>query len=147
MAAQLKTSFQALAASEEKFAKLLESLPVGVTALTPTGSTIFMNSLGEELTGKRAMPNTTAAGLSETYQLYVAGTDRLYPIDSSPFARAVRGGIMIVEDIEIRPGGKIIPLQVRSMPVFDALGNVLYVIIVFQDITDRKQAEKILADD
>ena len=147
MAAQLKTSFQALAASEEKFAKLLESLPVGVTALTPTGSTIFMNSLGEELTGKRAMPNTTAAGLSETYQLYVAGTDRLYPIDNSPFARAVRGATMIVEDMEIRLGGKIIPLQVRSMPVFDALGNVLYVIIVFQDITDRKQAEKILADD
>ncbi len=146
MAAQLKTSFQALAASEEKFAKLLESLPVGVTALTPTGSTIFMNSVGKELSGKGAMPNTTAAGLSETYQLYVAGTDRLYPIDSSPFARAVRGGTMIVEDIEIRPGGKIIPLQVRSMPVFDALGNVLYVIIVFQDITDRKQAEKILAD-
>ncbi len=146
MAAQLKTSFQALAASEEKFAKLLESLPVGVTALTPTGSTIFMNSLGEKLSGKGAMPNTTAAGLSETYQLYVAGTDRLYPMDSSPFARAVRGGTMIVEDIEIRPGGKIIPLQVRSMPVFDALGNVLYVIIVFQDITDRKQAEKILAD-
>ncbi len=146
MAAQLKTSFQALAASEEKFAKLLESLPVGVAALTPTGSTIFMNSLGEELTGKRAMPNTTAAGLSETYQLYVAGTDLLYPIDSSPFARAVRGATMIVEDMDIRPGGKIIPLQVRSMPVFDALGNVLYVIIVFQDITDRKQAEKILAD-
>ncbi|MCC3455171.1 PAS domain S-box protein [Microcoleus sp. PH2017_08_TRC_O_A] len=146
MAAQLKKSFEALASSEEKFAKLLESLPVGVTALTPTGSTIFMNSVGEELTGKRAMPSTTAAGLSETYQLYVAGTDRLYPIDKSPFARAVRGATMIVEDMEIRLGGKIIPLQVRSMPVFDALGNVLYVIIVFQDITDRKQAEKILAD-
>jgi PAS domain S-box-containing protein len=146
MAAQLKKSFEALAASEEKFAKLLESLPVGVTALTPTGSTIFMNSVGEEIAGKGAMPNTTAAGLSETYQLYVAGTDRLYPIERSPFAGAVRGKTMIVEDMEIRPGGKIIPLQVRSMPVFDAEGNVVYVIIVFQDITERKHAEQILAD-
>jgi PAS domain S-box-containing protein len=146
MAAQLKKSFEDLASSEEKFAKLLESLPVGVAALTPAGSTIFMNSVGEKLTGKKAMPNTTAAELSETYQLYVAGTDRLYPIDNSPFARAVRGATTIVEDMEIRSGGKIISLQVRSMPVFDALGNVLYVIIVFQDITDRKQAEQILAD-
>lgn len=53
MAAQLKKSFEALAASEEKFAKLLESLPVGVSALTPTGSTIFMNSVGGEITGSR----------------------------------------------------------------------------------------------
>ena len=146
MAAQLKKSFEALASSEEKFAKLLESLPVGVTALTPTGSTIFMNSVGEELAGKGAMPNTTATELSETYQLYVAGTDRLYPMEDSPFARAAKGETMLVEDMEIRPGGKIISLQVRSMPVFDAEGNVLYVIIVFQDITDRKHAEQILAD-
>ncbi|MEO9125523.1 MAG: PAS domain S-box protein [Microcoleus sp.] len=146
MAAQLKKSFEALASSEEKFAKLLESLPVGVTALTPTGSTIFMNSVGEEITGKGAMPNTTAQDLSETYQLYVAGTDRLYPLDDSPLARALRGEETLVEDMEIRPGGKIIRLQVRSVPVFDAAGNVLYVMIVFQDITDRKQADQILAD-
>ncbi|MEG4318390.1 MULTISPECIES: PAS domain S-box protein [unclassified Microcoleus] len=146
MAAQLKKSFQALAASEEKFAKLLESLPVGVSALTPTGSTIFMNSVGGEITGKGAMPHTTAEELSETYQLYVAGTDRLYPIEDSPFARAVRGEETLVEDMEIRRDGKIIRLQVRSQPVFDAAGNVLYVMIVFQDITDRKHAEQILAD-
>jgi PAS domain S-box-containing protein len=52
MAVQLKKSFQDLAASEEKFAKLLESLPVGVSALTPTGSVIFMNSAAGEIIGK-----------------------------------------------------------------------------------------------
>ncbi len=146
MAAQLKKSFQASAESEAKFAKLLESLPVGVTALTPTGSTVFMNSMGGEITGKGAISNTTAAELPETYQLYVAGTDRLYPMEDSPFARAARGEETLVEDMEIRPDGKNIRLQVRSMPVFDAGGNVVYVIIVFQDITDRKHAEQILAD-
>ncbi|MFS8116993.1 MAG: PAS domain S-box protein, partial [Microcoleus sp.] len=146
MAAQLKKSFQALAESEAKFAKLLESLPVGVTALTPTGSTVFMNSMGAEITGKGAISNTTAAVLPETYQLYVAGTDRLYPMEDSPFARAARGEETLVEDMEIRPDGKNIRLQVRSVPVFDATGKILYVIIVFQDITDRKHAEQILAD-
>ncbi len=67
-------------------------------------------------------------------------------MEDSPFARAARGEETLVEDMEIRPDGKNIRLQVRSMPVFDAGGNVVYVIIVFQDITDRAQAEQILAD-
>ncbi|PSB48357.1 hypothetical protein C7B67_18010 [filamentous cyanobacterium Phorm 6] len=146
MAAQLKKSFQALAQSEEKFAKLLESLPVGVIALTPAGSAIFMNSMGAEITGKGAVANTTPEELSETYQLYISGTDRLYPIEDSPFERAVMGKETFLEDMDLRRNGKVIPLQVRSQPMFDAEGNVIYVLIVFQDITARKQAEQILAD-
>ncbi|MGB3268180.1 MAG: PAS domain S-box protein, partial [Microcoleus sp.] len=146
MVAQLKNSFQALAASEEKFAKLIECLPVGVIALTPAGSAIFMNSMGGEITGKGAVANTTPEELSETYQLYVSGTDRLYPIEDSPFERAVMGKETFLEDMDLRRDGKVIPLQVRSQPIFDAEGNVIYVLIVFQDITARKQAEQILAD-
>ncbi|WP_228049998.1 PAS domain S-box protein [Tychonema sp. LEGE 06208] len=146
MAAQLKKSFQALAQSEEKFAKLLESLPVGVIALTPAGSSIFMNSMGGEITGKGAVANTTPEELSETYQLYISGTDRLYPIEDSPFERAVMGKETFLEDMDLRRNGKVIPLQVRSQPMFDAEGNVIYVLIVFEDITARKQAEQILAD-
>ncbi|MGL5065545.1 MAG: PAS domain S-box protein [Microcoleus sp.] len=146
MAAQLKNSFQALAESEEKFAKLLECLPVGVVALTPAGGAIFMNSMGGEITGKGAIPNTTPDELSEAYQLYVAGTDRLYPIENSPFERGVMGKETFLEDMDLRRDGKVIRLQVRSQPMFDARGNVIYVLIVFQDITERKQAEQILAD-
>ncbi|NJL66149.1 MAG: HAMP domain-containing protein [Microcoleus sp. SM1_3_4] len=146
MVVQLKNSFQALAQSEEKFAKLLECLPVGVIALTPAGSAIFMNSMGGEITGKGAVADTTPEELSATYQLYVAGTDRLYPIEDSPFERAVMGKETFVEDMELRRDGKVIRLQVRSQPMFDDRGNVIYALIVFQDITARKQAEQILAD-
>ncbi|WP_339384320.1 PAS domain S-box protein [Microcoleus sp. LEGE 07076] len=146
MVVKLKNSFQALAASEEKFIKLVESLPVGVIALTPAGSAIFMNSMGGEITGKGAVENTTPEELSETYQLYVAGTDKLYPIEDSPFERAVMGQEMFLEDMDVRRDGKVISLQVRSQPIFDAEGNVIYVLIVFQDITARKQGEQILAD-
>jgi PAS domain S-box-containing protein len=146
MVVQLKNSFQALAQSEEKFAKLLECLPVGVIALTPAGSAIFMNSMGGEITGKGAVADTTPEELSATYQLYVAGTDKLYPIEDSPFERAVMGKETFVEDMDLRRDGKVIRLQVRSQPMFDDRGNVIYVLIVFQDITARKQAEQILAD-
>ena len=56
MTAQLKKSFRALATSEEKFAKLVENLPLGVSAITPGGAVIFMNVAGEQILGKGEMP-------------------------------------------------------------------------------------------
>ena len=146
MAAQLKTSFQALAASEEKFAKLVENLPVGVSAITPGGAVIFMNSAGEQILGKGEMPDAATEELAEAYQTYIAGTDRLYPAEQMPFARALKGELVIAEDMEIRRDGQNIRLQVRALPVFDSAGNILYVLTVFKDITARKHAEQILAD-
>ncbi|MEG5247729.1 PAS domain S-box protein [Microcoleus sp. ARI1-A1] len=146
MAAQLKKSFQALAASEEKFAKLVENLPVGVSAMTPGGAVIFMNSAGEQILGRGQMPDATAEELAEAYQTYITGTDRVYPAEQMPFARALSGIEVIAEDMEIRRDGKIIRLQVRALPVFDGAGNILYILTVFKDITARKHAEQILAD-
>ncbi|MEG5027904.1 PAS domain S-box protein [Microcoleus sp. AT8-B1] len=146
MAAQLKKSFQALAESEEKFAQLVENLPVGVSAMTPGGAVIFMNSAGEQILGRGEMPDATATELAEAYQTYITGTDQLYPADQMPFARALSGFEVIAEDMDIRLDGKNIRLEVRALPVFDGGGNILYVLNVFKDITARKHAEQILAD-
>ncbi|MEG4813389.1 PAS domain S-box protein [Microcoleus sp. K5-D4] len=146
MAAQLKQSFQALAESEEKFAKLVENLPVGVSAMTPGGAFIFINSAGEQILGRGEMPDATAAELAEAYQIYIAGTNQLYPVEQMPFVRALSGLEVIAEDVDIRRDGKNIRLEVRALPVFDGGGNILYVLTVFKDITARKQAEQILAD-
>ena len=146
MAAQLKQSFQALAESEEKFAKLVENLPVGVSAMTPGGAFIFINSAGEQILGRGEMPDATAAELAEAYQIYIAGTNQLYPVEQMPFVRALSGLEVIAEDMDIRRDGKNIRLEVRALPVFDGAGNILYVLTVFKDITARKQAEQILAD-
>ncbi len=146
MAAQLKKSFQALAASEEKFVQLVANLPVGVSAITPGGAVIFMNAAGEQILGKGEMPEATTEELPEAYQVYITGTDRLYPAEQMPFARALKGELVIVEDMEIRRDGQNILLQVRALPVFDSAGKILYILTVFKDITARKQAEQILAD-
>lgn len=146
MAAQLKKSFQALAESEEKFAQLVENLPVGVSAMNPRGAVIFMNSAGEQILGRGEMPDTTAQELPQAYQIYIAGTNQLYPAEQMPFVRALSGFEVIAEDMEIRRNGQNIRLEVRALPVFDGAGNILYVLTVFKDITARKQAEQILAD-
>jgi PAS domain S-box-containing protein len=146
MAAQLKKSFQALAESEEKFAQLVENLPVGVSAINPGGAVIFMNSAGEQIFGRGEMPDATAQELPQAYQIYITGTNQLYPAEQMPFVRALSGFEVIAEDMEIRRDGQNIRLQVRALPVFDGAGNILYVLNVFTDITARKQAEQILAD-
>ncbi|WP_333291688.1 PAS domain S-box protein [Microcoleus sp. K1-B1] len=146
MAAQLKQSFQALAESEEKFAQLVENLPVGVSAMTPGGAVIFMNSAGEQILGRGEMPDATAQELPQAYQIYRTGTNQLYPAEQMPFVRALNGLEVIAEDMEIRRDGKNIRLEVRALPVFEGGGNILYVLTVFKDITARKQAEQILAD-
>jgi PAS domain S-box-containing protein len=146
MAAQLKQSFQALAESEEKFAQLVENLPVGVSAMNPRGAVIFMNSAGEQILGRGEMPDATAQELPQAYQIYITGTNQLYPAEQMPFVRALSGIEVIAEDMEIRRNGKNIRLEVRALPVFDGAGNILYVLNVFKDITARKQAEQILAD-
>ena len=146
MAAQLKKSFQALAESEEKFAQLVENLPVGVSAINPRGAVIFMNSVGEQILGRGEMPEATAPELPQAYQTYITGTNQLYPAEQMPFVRALSGFEVIAEDMEIRRDGQNIRLEVRALPVFDGAGNILYVLNVFKDITARKHAEQILAD-
>jgi len=60
--------------------------------------------------------------------------------------RALKGEFVKVDDVEIRQDDKIIAIEINTTPIFDASGNIAYAIAAFQDISDRKQAEKILAD-
>ncbi|MBW4444821.1 MAG: PAS domain-containing protein [Plectolyngbya sp. WJT66-NPBG17] len=48
--------------------------------------------------------------------------------------------------MEIHQGNRIIPIESWGTPIFDESGDILYAIAAFQDITDRKQAEHLLAN-
>nr|WP_277876131.1 PAS domain S-box protein [Chroococcidiopsis sp. [FACHB-1243]] len=63
-----------------------------------------------------------------------------------PTVRAFRGERTWNEDIEIRQNNTTIPVETWGTPVYDEQGNIVYAIVAFQDITQRKQAEKLLAD-
>ncbi|HEY9640309.1 MAG TPA: PAS domain S-box protein, partial [Coleofasciculaceae cyanobacterium] len=147
MASQLKLFFTAYQQSEKKFAKLLESLPIGVLAIDASGAMIYLNLTGLEILGQDASDTSTPENRPAVFQPYIAGTDHPYPSDLLPSARALRGEAVLVDDIEIHcENGVIVPLEVRSIPVFDEAGQILYAINVFQDITHRRQAEQILAN-
>ncbi|MEG3986347.1 response regulator [Microcoleus sp. S28C3] len=143
---ELKLVNEALSASESRLRQFLEALPVGVSVYNPDGSIAYFNQTAGELLGADTISESTAEQLAATYQLYVANTDELYPPDNLPILRALKGEFVKVDDVEIRQDGKIIAIEINTTPIFDASGNVAYAIAAFQDISDRKQAEKILAD-
>ena len=143
---ELKLANEALSASESRLSQFLEALPVGVSVYNPDGSIAYFNQTAGELLGADTISESTAEQLAATYQLYVAHTDELYPPDNLPILRALKGEFVKVDDVEIRQDGKIIAIEINTTPIFDASGNIAYAIAAFQDISDRKQAEKILAD-
>ncbi|MCC3448802.1 MAG: response regulator [Microcoleus sp. PH2017_39_LGB_O_B] len=136
----------ALSASESRLNQFLAALPVGVSVYNPDGSIAYFNQAARDLLGADTIPESTAEQLAATYQLYVANTDELYPPDNLPILRALKGEFVKVDDVEIRQDGKIIAIEINTTPIFDARGNIVYAIAAFQDITDRKRAERILAD-
>jgi PAS domain S-box-containing protein len=141
MANQLSRSFRSLRESEQKFSTLLDSVPVGVSVFDAEGNLLLVNRQGAAITGQETAP-VPAKQISEVYRVYVAGTDRPYPTDQLPAMRVLRGEMSDNNDIEIEVNGRRIPLEVKTMPVIDETGKVIYVINAFQDITDRQQAEQ-----
>ncbi len=138
--------YSELQAKESKITQFLEAIPVGIAIVDATGCPYYANQCGNQLLGKETDTSIAPEQISETYQLYVAGTDQIYPAESLPTVRALRGERIRTEDIEIRRDHVSILIEARGTPVFDQQGNITYAIATFQDITERKHAEKLLAD-
>jgi len=138
--------YSELQAKESKITQFLEAIPVGIAIVDATGCPYYANQCGNQLMGKETDTSIAPEQISEAYQIYVAGTDQIYPAESLPAVRALRGERIRTEDIEIRRDHVTILIEARGTPVFDQQGNITYAIATFQDITERKQAEKLLAD-
>ncbi|MEH1814513.1 MAG: PAS domain-containing protein, partial [Nostoc sp.] len=135
-----------LRASESKMAQFLEAIPIGIGIMDAVGSPYYFNKKAIQLLGKGIDPSITLDQISEVYQIYLAGTDQKYPTEKLPVMRALSGEHTRIDDSEIRRNNVTIPVEVWGTPVFDEQGNVAYSITAVQDITERKQAEHLLAN-
>jgi PAS domain S-box-containing protein len=142
----LQTLNAALSQNENRLKQFLEAIPVGIAVLDALGHPYYVNQRAIQLLGKDLISSVTTETIAETYQIYIAGTDQHYPAEALPIVRALRGDCTTADDLEIHQSDRIIALEAWGTPIFDDLNNIAYAISAFQEITQRKQAEQLLAD-
>ena len=133
-------AFEAVREGEIKLAQFLEAIPIGVAVLDAQGRPYYINRAGQQLLGQGVLPLNSVEDLSESYQVYIAGTNTLYPCENLPIVRALRGENATADDMEIHRPDKKVPIEAWGTPIFDA-GKVAFAMAVFQDVAERKQAE------
>ena len=139
-----KAKIQALLQMNEfRLFQFLEAVPVGIFIADASGKPYYVNQAGKNLLGRGLMPSQRMEELSEIYQMYLRGTDQIYPLERNPLQHALKGERYSVEDVEVhQPNGTIVPLEIWGTPVKDRNGQVQYAITVFNDITERKELER-----
>ncbi|MFB2894787.1 AAA family ATPase [Aerosakkonemataceae cyanobacterium BLCC-F50] len=133
-------------ARENQLSQFVNAIPVGVTVVNPKREICYVNQKTYELCGIDSIPENISQEILKQVRVYQAGTDQIYPAEQLPIVRSLAGETITTNDVEFRLPDRTVSLEVTSTPIFDEAGKIIYAIAAFQDITQRKQAENILAD-
>jgi two-component system cell cycle sensor histidine kinase/response regulator CckA len=131
----------ALQANERRLTQILEAAPLGIFVSDAAGTPVFVNAAAQRMLGVGVVLGGGIAGFAKAYSVYLAGTDRLYPVDRMPLVRALKGETTAVDDMEIREGGRVTSLNVQGAPVLDQQGKVVAAVAAFSDTTEKRSLE------
>lgn len=141
--ARLYTQVQS---TQNRLNKFLNAIPFGISVHDAKGQLVYANPVSQQLLNIQEQPKAEIEQLSKTYHIYRAGTGEMYPVEQLPLVRSLLGEKARADDLELHYSERIVPLEVTSTPIFDEMGSVEYAIAAFQDISERKQAEKALIE-
>lgn len=125
---------------------LLNHLGMGLLVVeAPSGDVFMLNQAAEEYV--REFPEPEAG----TVLRLAAGAERLdgtpYAPAETPVARALAGETVRQEElVRRRRDGTSVPFSVNASPVFDSLGQVVYAIATFEDISSRIARDQVLKE-
>ncbi len=118
----------------------LSSIGDAVISTDATGRITFMNAVAEALTG---WPLSEASGRA-VKEIFNIVNEHTRQTVENPVTRVLNEGKIVGlanHTILVRRDGTEVPIDDSGAPIRDADGKTLGVVLVFRDITERKQAE------
>ena len=129
--------------SEQRWATTLASIGDAVIATDAAGSITFMNAVAEELTGW-TLQGALQKPVTDVFNIVNEHTRRQV---ESPVTKVIREGMIVGlanHTVLIRRDGTEVPIDDSGAPIRDGDGKTMGVVLIFRDITGRRQAENAL---
>ncbi|WP_420151062.1 histidine kinase dimerization/phospho-acceptor domain-containing protein, partial [Spirosoma sp.] len=136
---------QQLVESEQQTKKLLEAVPVAIVIVNQRGEFYYSNGAASKLFGNLDRINSYSDAVNSIQSYRFPGGEP-YPLEERPTYRALQGEAAQADDIEMRMDGKAVQMFTTASPVYDANGEVQYVITSSIDISDRVQSQQRLQE-
>jgi PAS domain S-box-containing protein len=119
----------------------LSSIGDAVIATDANGRVTFVNAIAQSLTG---WEQAEARGKPVENVFNIVNENTRVTVES-PVTKVLREGLIVGlanHTILIRKDGTEVPLDDSGAPIKDNEGNIIGVVLVFRDITERKQADE-----
>ena len=133
--------------SENRISRFLNALPFGIMVLTKDSRLAYINRYAQNdigfypADGDYSITNPKLQDVMHSLQLFEAGSGKVIDVSDLPLQTVFNGEPVTADNIEVNIRGRRMPLEIRSMPVFDENKQVEYAITFFQDISERRKQE------
>jgi PAS domain S-box-containing protein len=130
---------------QAEFARsVIHSVSEGVMVADANGRMTIVNEAARRILGRGPL-NSPRAEWSQTFGLFVPGTDQHFPTDQLPLPRAIRGEDVPETEVFVRnaqvPDGAW--TSVTGSPLKDVNGQLIGGVVVFRDVTHQKRAQEL----
>ena len=139
----LKQHEKTLQESQQRWATTLGSIGDAVIATDVEGKIAFMNAVAEEMTGWR-LEEASVKPVTEIFNII---NEQTRGEVENPVTKVLREGIIVGvanHTLLVRKDGTELPIDDSGAPIKDKDGNTVGVVLVFRDVSERRQIDEAL---
>ncbi len=141
---RLACSLAELESSSGVLESVLKNMGSGVVVADNTGRFLSFNDLAVELLGAGPMMDLPLEQWPEAYGVYSGEDSELFEYKQLPLVKALRGepsdNVVLFCKNKSRPNG--VWISANGRPIFNSAGDVIAGVVVMEDVSLRREAEK-----